>query len=714
MFCLQGYAFSCAAWADDFLLLPLLQYPHLVFYEKFGDDMQRIQSFADRFRLQEILTAVHPMDMAALIGCFLAARVTLVYGLSPVCPALLYGFCLKKRWDWMGAIGSILGGILLCPSFPPVLGGVLTAWLALQALRLDWIQTNYASLARILPLVFGAIALVIFSDGTLYTILLGIIVLMLIGVFGPIYGMAFGALQKALRRRRLYEGEQYCLMALVCTSILFLQNITLLGVYLDRTACCLMVLLLAYFRGPIAGGVVGIALGGCAAMVGYSPLIIGGLAICGLCAGMCREMGKLSVAVGFSLSSAVFLLFVQDTGEILLPIMEQTLAGAGLFLVPRQIVGVISRVMDRPKDRERHPTQSASDERGRREIGNLAKAIFLGAKAMEKGNESAQIASQQMGALAVSLNHMAMRETIPLQNTIKRVEAELADGGYGDCPVSAAKDPFDRLTVTVTCRGCGGKRDCVKVIRRYISRAMGQDYILAQRPCRSGQQESCVLQYAPGPRIALEVSTACSTKPGMRQSGDTFLIADVGPAKTAAILCDGMGSGKAAKEESSTAAQLLLAFQRAGLGAKPMIKMVNSIMASRNRDVFSTGDMVVFDLAGKSCEIIKMSAPATFILRQAHAHWISGKSLPMGAVSKATPFYARREVEVGDYVVMVSDGISDCFTSNRELGQWMLGIYQQDPSVDLMSQRILKEAKSIAGHQADDMTVAVIKVKSVV
>ena len=49
----------------------------------------------------------------------------------------------------------------LCPSFPPVLGGVLTAWLALQALRLDWIQTNYASLARILPLVFGAIALVI-------------------------------------------------------------------------------------------------------------------------------------------------------------------------------------------------------------------------------------------------------------------------------------------------------------------------------------------------------------------------------------------------------------------------------------------------------------------------------------------------------------------------------------------------------------------------
>ena len=106
--------------------------------------------------------------------------------------------------------------------------------------------------------------------------------------------------------------------------------------------------------------------------------------------------------------------------------------------------------------------------------------------------------------------------------------------------------------------------------------------------------------------------------------------------------------------------------------------------------------MVVFDLAGKSCEIIKMSAPATFILRQAHAHWISGKSLPMGAVSKATPFYARREVEVGDYVVMVSDGISDCFTSNRELGQWMLGIYQQDPSVDLMSQRILKEAKSIA------------------
>ena len=138
-----------------------------------------------------------------------------------------------------------------------------------------------------------------------------------------------------------------------------------------------MVRLLAYFRGPIAGGVVGIALGGCAAMVGYSPLIIGGLAICGLCAGMCREMGKLSVAVGFYLSSAVFLLFVQDTGEILLPIMEQPLAGAGLFLVPRQIVGVISRVMDRPKDRERHPTQSASDKRGRREIGNLAKAIFL-------------------------------------------------------------------------------------------------------------------------------------------------------------------------------------------------------------------------------------------------------------------------------------------------------------------------------------------------
>lgn len=144
-----------------------------------------------------------------------------------------------------------------------------------------------------------------------------------------------------------------------------------------------------------------------------------------------------------------------------------------------------------------------------------------------------------------------------------------------------------------------------------------------------------------------------------------------------------------------------------------MIKMVNSIMASRNRDIFSTGDMVVFDLAEKSCEIIKMSAPATFILRDAHAHWISGKSLPMGAVAKATPFYAKREVEAGDCVVMVSDGISDCFSSNRELGQWMLKIYQQDPSVDLMSRRMLQEAKAIAGEQADDMTAAVIKVKSV-
>ncbi|MBE5780481.1 MAG: hypothetical protein E7328_01475 [Clostridiales bacterium] len=638
--------------------------------------------------------------------CFCAGGAVLTNGITAMGPILLYGFFCAKRFTAPAALGGLFGAWVLRQT-PPM----LLVLMAIGCLIIPWVEDS--PLSKKIPLrrerlllLFAGVGAVVDATGAIAAVVLGLLDLLFTAVLGPYAARGIRQLEGYFRHAPV-KGEPLPMVVLCAVVLLALCDASLLGMHLGRTAAMGVALTAGYLWGGITGAAVGLAAGGAACLMGFSPLMIGALGLCGLCAGLCRSLGVWGSWAGFFLCSAAFFLFT--TGPMVLPLFEQLLMAAAITHLPLEQLRTMAEALTLAPKGE--VPRKMGEDHGLKQLSAVAHAAFLGAEAVKEGSKGAM--AEQMNTMAQHLSRLAREGGSTLPRVEERVKRELHKMGYGTAQIKASRDGFQRTEVILSHAGCGGRQDCIKVLSRYISRAMGQEYRLSHRPCRGDREGDCTLTFTPAPVLCAEAASLGRVKPGMDHSGDVFLMAKAGPNRAAAILCDGMGSGKAAKKESTTAAELLLAFLRAGLEGKNLVKMVNSIMAMRNCEVFSTGDVTLLDLCTRQAHILKMSAPPTFILREDKAHWVKGRSLPMGAVEEAEPFYTKQEVTAGDTIIMMSDGISDLFSDTASMGRWLLSIRDRDPAVDIMAKRILKEAAAMAKEEGDDMTVAVIRLSSI-
>ena len=102
----------------------------------------------------------------------------------------------------------------------------------------------------------------------------------------------------------------------------------------------------------------------------------------------------------------------------------------------------------------------------------------------------------------------------------------------------------------------------------------------------------------------------------------------------------------------------------------------------------------------------------TFFLRGDEAAWVGGRSLPLGAVERPQPFAATRDIAAGDWIVMASDGVTDCFENSREFANLLLDLRERNGSPAALSRAILEATDG--AKRPDDRTVAVLKISSTV
>ena len=126
------------------------------------------------------------------------------------------------------------------------------------------------------------------------------------------------------------------------------------------------------------------------------------------------------------------------------------------------------------------------------------------------------------------------------------------------------------------------------------------------------------------------------------------------------VLSDGMGSGEAACRESTLVVELLEELLGAGFPEKTAIQMINTTLVIGREEIhYSTVDMTVFDLYTGECEIIKAGASSTFIKKKDSVEHLSSTSLPIGVMNHIEIDSVKRQLEDGDFVIMVTDGVLD-------------------------------------------------------
>lgn len=187
--------------------------------------------------------------------------------------------------------------------------------------------------------------------------------------------------------------------------------------------------------------------------------------------------------------------------------------------------------------------------------------------------------------------------------------------------------------------------------------------------------------------------------------GDQYTVFDYG-SKNILAISDGMGHGKVAYDESSFLLDILQKFVKSGVGIEKSISTMNALLKIKNRsDVFTTLDLAIFDPYKNEIEFYKNGSMHSFIIRDEAIVEIEGRTLPIGIMSEVETRHEKYELRIGDYIVMLSDGIDE--EQETRIIDYILEHNKQNPQVITSAfSTSLEEASAI-----DDVTLLIMKIE---
>lgn len=164
------------------------------------------------------------------------------------------------------------------------------------------------------------------------------------------------------------------------------------------------------------------------------------------------------------------------------------------------------------------------------------------------------------------------------------------------------------------------------------------------------------------PRYDITFACASISKTPNVSNGDTMQQQRISYDKAMISLCDGMGNGENAHQQSSHTLNLISKLYCSDIDRNNAIAMVNRLLAFNNTDNFSALDLCLIDLNAGICDFIKMGGVESLIKRESSIETVYPQALPIGIIEDARPQIQQKLLEVGDIVTMCSDGIMDSLT----------------------------------------------------
>lgn len=206
-------------------------------------------------------------------------------------------------------------------------------------------------------------------------------------------------------------------------------------------------------------------------------------------------------------------------------------------------------------------------------------------------------------------------------------------------------------------------------------------------------------------------------KYGSTVSGDNFSIKENEDGKLYMMISDGMGSGSLASCESCLMIDTMEEMMEAGFDPLYGISFSNECMTNKNNGrTFTTFDMGVIDLYEGTIEIYKQGAAASFIVHRGaeekDVKIIRGTTLPIGILEQTECDISRDDLQDGDMIVMVSDGIFSNVEQEfgeEDLAELLRGV-DSNNCKEIMNQIMQELFYKNQGRFMDDATIIVVYV----
>jgi len=329
-------------------------------------------------------------------------------------------------------------------------------------------------------------------------------------------------------------------------------------------------------------------------------------------------------------------------------------------------------------------------------------SYLLGLQWKRKVEASRAITGKQLIGVAQVVNNIGQEMNAGFE-FLESVEARVAatlDGAGVRVGEVCAESAGGGLVVGVKVKNCRRDQDCRRSLERAVSSACGVRMTrFDQAGC--GTQKSCTLRFAQAHRFG--VLTGIAQAPKGEISGDSHSFQGLKDGRYMLMLCDGMGSGEAARTESASTISLMENFFQAGFDDGVVFDTINRLLLLKSgEETFSTVDLCMLDLKTGGAEFTKIGSESSYIFAGSEVHTVTPGSLPIGILDEVRPVTSRMTLHSGDMIVMVSDGVSSAIQTSA--AEWFADI----PKTNAQETADAILTKAMDGcPPADDMTVMV-------
>ena len=229
-------------------------------------------------------------------------------------------------------------------------------------------------------------------------------------------------------------------------------------------------------------------------------------------------------------------------------------------------------------------------------------------------------------------------------------------------------------------------------------------------PAYYRKDEVALLECSAQNRYAVEFAAVgkCSEKEEI--SGDTATSFECADGRFYALVTDGMGSGEGAHKISVFTADFLSRILNASCSKRTAFHFLNHVIRGRGEECSATVDLFDFDLITGEAVFFKCGAAASYVKRDGSIFRIRSETAPLGLMKSIDVERIRVEVRCGDYIIMLSDGVSQ----SPEDATWLVELLNKPApeNVREYAESIL-EGACRNSKSVDDMSVAVARISEI-
>ena len=291
----------------------------------------------------------------------------------------------------------------------------------------------------------------------------------------------------------------------------------------------------------------------------------------------------------------------------------------------------------------------------------------------------------------------------------KQIVRALAGEGIVVEDIYLLRGKEDRLQITISVRLTKNKSMTVEEIAGYLSVLMDIRLVPQKRNPYFVGEESVSLYLEEEPIFSCLTAAACATEETESVSGDSYSFLETDDS-VAMILSDGVGSGESAARDSGRIVDLTERILDAGLGPDMAMLFLNGMAgAEGDENRMATLDLCRIDLYRGECETVKAGGAAGFIKRSDRVEKIQSRQLPLGMSASEDISEKKWQLNSGDLVILVSDGVVQnwpCGDGEYLLEQKIASLNVSSP-VDLANLILRYAIRQCGGKIRDDMTVLV-------